>query len=187
MLIELDLDEAKRLKITTNQFLLVKFIIDNISFDEYKSTLSINEEDILNLIKKDILTTDSFYTDELTSLKVSEEFEKRFKVRDFFDEFYDEYPISASRPDGTKDYLRGDVSRCRKTYNKIVGKSRSKHEHILECLRFEVTNRRQRNNMSYMKRMSKWLFSEEWLLYDELLNNKEVQQQAEKLYGTDVE
>jgi hypothetical protein len=188
MLIELDLDEAKRLKITTNQFLLVKFIVDGINFDAYQSTLSITNSDIENLISKNILTIESKYDEsDLTSLFVTQEFIDKFKARNFFDEFFDTYPISATRPDGTKDYLRGDISRCRKTYDKIVGKSKSKHEHILECLKFEVSTRRKSGSMSYMKRMSKWLFAEEWLLYDEFLKDKKVQNTAEKIYGTEID
>lgn len=188
MLIELDLDEVKSLKITTNQFLLIKFIIDKIDIKGYKNTLSITQDDIDNLIEQNILTPESVYTyGELTNLHVTEKFEAKFKTKDFFDEFFDTYPIYALRPDGIKDYLRSDVSRSRKSYNKIVGKSRSKHEHILECLKFEISTRNQTGKMGYMKRMYKWLTAEEWLLYDEFLSSDKVKAEAVQIYGTDVE
>ena len=97
------------------------------------------------------------------------------------------YPISVTRPDGTKDYLRGDIARCRKIYNSHVGKSRSKHEYIIDALKFEITNRRINNKIGFMKRMSKWLVSQEWTLYDEFLKDKKVQKQVEEVYGTNVE
>ena len=188
MLIELDLDEAKRLKITTNQFMLIKFIVEKINFSAYQNTINIVDSDILNLIDKNILTKESVYNEmDISSLKITEEFENKFKTRNFFDEFYESYPISTSRPDGMKDYLRGDVSRCRKAYEKIVGKSKTKHEHILDCLKFELTTRKSSGSMGYMKRMSKWLLAEEWLLYDEFLKDKKVQHTEEKIYGTEID
>ena len=109
------------------------------------------------------------------------------RQKDFFDELYDIYPTFVVRTDGTRDYLRGAPSNCRKLYAKITGHSRSKHEHIKECLKFELSNRKQTNSMQYMKRMHKWLTSEEWLLYDEFMKDKKVQKKIDDVYGTAIE
>ena len=188
MLIEIDLDEAKRLKITMNQFVLIKLLIDKVDIKSLINVIRIDDKDINNLKEQNILTTESTYTDGITkNLHLTENFKMKYKQRDFFDEFYEAYPTSTTRPDGQKDYLRGDISRCRKYYQKIVGKSLSKHESMLECLNFEVKTRKAGNSLQYMKRMSKWLLSEEWLLYADAMNDVSVVRNADEMYGAKVE
>ena len=97
------------------------------------------------------------------------------------------YPISVARPDGIKDYLRGNISRSRKLYESHVGRSIEKHNMMLSALNFEITNRTISNKMGYMKRMYSWLLSEEWILYEEFLKDKTVQKQIDEVYGTKIE
>ena len=54
MLIELDLDEAKRLKLTINQFLLIKLVLDNVKADSYQNVIHLSSGDIKELIDKNI-------------------------------------------------------------------------------------------------------------------------------------
>jgi hypothetical protein len=188
MLIELDLKEVKTLKITINQFILIKLLIDEVDIKSLLDVIPVSETDINNLIEKNILTKESVYDiKDFKKLIVSKEFIERLKEKDPFDEFYELYPSSVVRTDGIKDFLRGAPSRCRVLYNKQVGRSRSKHEYMIECLKFELTNRRQTNTLSYMKRMYKWLTSEEWTLYDEFMKDTQIQKTAGDIYGTRVE
>ena len=187
MLIEIDLEEAKRLKMTVSQFILISLLAGNQNVKQFLNVISITEKDIEHLIKLNILTSESSYTKDLTQLKITDDFLLSFKTKDFFLEFFDIYPASITRPDGTRDYLRGDVSRCRKYYEKIVGQSMTKHIHIMECLKFEIDTRKRGNKLGYMKRMAKWLLSEEWLLYDEFMKDKKIQKQADVIYGTELE
>jgi hypothetical protein len=187
MLIELDLTEAKRLNITANQFILISLLINKIKIPPVMEVLNITELDIENLIEQNILTKESIYSSKFDKLFIAEEFTDKFKTKDFFLEFYDIYPPSVTRSDGIRDYLRGDVSRCRKYYEKIVGKSTDKHEAIMEALKFEVETRKRNGNSGYMKRMAKWLLSEEWLTYEEFIKDKKVQKHAETIYGTTIE
>lgn len=188
MLIEIDLEEAKKLQITVNQFLLLKFAIESINIKPYQSVIQINNVDIEELIALGILEENSTYDPKnLSKLIVTDEFSKKLKTRDFFDEFYEMYPISVSRPDGTKDYLRGNIARSRKLYNSHVGNSKTKHSAMLSSLNFEVTNRTMSGKLGYMKRMYSWLLSEEWTLYEEFLKDKKVQKQVDEVYGTKLE
>lgn len=188
MLIEVDLKEAKNLKITINQFIFIKLLIEKIDIKSLLDVIPVNESDIDNLIKQNILTKESKYKENVfDELFIEDSFVKKLKNKDFFDEFSELYPISVIRTDGSKDYLKGAPSNCRKLYTKIVGNSRSKHEHIIECLKFELSNKRTTNKMGYMKRMYKWLTSEEWLLYDQFLNDKKAQKAVENIYGTEIE
>ena len=49
MLIEIDLDEAKKLHITMNQFCLLRFLVDNVNIKPYQSVIQIDDNDIQNL------------------------------------------------------------------------------------------------------------------------------------------
>ena len=74
-----------------------------------------------------------------------------------FDMFYDQFPVYVMRPDGTKGFLRANVNKCRKEYNRIVGKSKAMHEHIMDCLKYEIDERMRTGKIGYMKTMWKWL------------------------------
>ena len=187
MLIELDLDEAKRLKLTINQFLLIKLVLDNVKADSYQNVIHLSSGDIKELIDKNIFTKSSLYDGTFKHIELTEDFKSKFITRDFFDEFYSIYPISVTRTDGSKDYLRADVYRCRKAYNSLVGKSASKHEEIVAALKHELQNRRINGSMQYMKRMYKWLTSEEYQTYSEAQNeNSVISSTPITAYGTDV-
>lgn len=188
MLIEIDLNEAKKLHITMNQFSLLRFLVDNVNIKPYQSVIQIDDNDIQNLKLQKILTPESqFDVDDLSKLKLTEEFSKKLKPVNFFDEFNLLYPASVIRPDGIRDYLKGDINRCRKSYDSKVGKSASKHEAVMNALKFEIKNRQSTNSLKYMKRMYKWLTSEEWTLYDEFMKGEKVKEQIEQIYGTNVE
>jgi hypothetical protein len=165
MLVELDLLEAKRLKLTINQFLLIRLVIDKINIAPIKETLNISGSDIDKLISLNIFTKDSLFTPTLSRLKLTPEMEKAIGTKDFFSEFYDSYPVYSIRTDGSRDYLRSDVNRARVVYNKLVGKSETKHNEVMTALKAELAEKRASNKMSYMKRMYKWLTSEEYLVY----------------------
>lgn len=89
-----------------------------------------------------------------------------------FDEFYEVFPVYVIRPDGTKGFLRANVNKCRKEYNRIIGKSKAMHEHIMACLRYEIDNKMQTGKIGYMKTMWKWLTQHEWECYEEQMNTE---------------
>lgn len=84
------------------------------------------------------------------------------KEEDFFQLFYDTYPIYVVRPDGTKGFLRGNINKCRKEYRRIVGKSKAMAEHLLECLNFDIQEKTMYGKLGYFKTMWKWLTQHEW-------------------------
>ena len=66
MLIEIDLNEAKKLHITMNQFSLLRFLVDNVNIKPYQSVIQIDDNDIQNLKLQKILTPESqFDVDDL--------------------------------------------------------------------------------------------------------------------------
>ena len=190
MLIEVDLNKAKSLKITINQFLLIKLLLSGSDVNSWLDVIPINETDINELIEKDILTKESKYSKKLKDsliINIKDEQEELLASLSDFDEFYAAYPVSVLRNDGIKDYLRGNVTNCRKLYNKLILNSNTRHSYILECLKFEIANRKTQNSMGYMKRMYKWLTSEEWSVYGEYMKDSKIKKVAANLYGSKVE
>jgi len=188
MLIEIDSSEAKRLGININQLIVLKALREKESLD-LKSLLEVNpfsENDFNDLMQKNLISTSSKY--KVSSISEVSLFGEGDECReqDRFEEFYKEYPVSVKRPDGTKDFLRGDKARCRKIYMKTIGLSDAKHQKILNALKNEVADKKMDGKLPYMKRMSKWLAAEDWLLADEIeLDNRPIQK--ERAYGTEVE
>ncbi len=185
MLVEIDLNEAKRLELTINQFLLLKLLTDKVDIKPLADVIPVSDNDVNILKRRGILEEESILdkTFKKLVLKSIDNAEVTAK-RDFFKEFYDMYPASTIRSDGVKDYLRGNPSRCRVIYEKQVGKSTKKHKEMLKALRKDLNHKMSSGSMPYMKRMYKWLTSEEWLLYQ---GEEEVKLGQENAYGTEIE
>ena len=62
MLIELDLSEAKSLKLTINQFLLIKLLLNKVDIKSYQNVIHLNNADVELLGEKKILTKESILT-----------------------------------------------------------------------------------------------------------------------------
>jgi hypothetical protein len=94
---------------------------------------------------------------------------------DQFDELLRVYPSTVLRPDGQQDYLKTNLINCRKLYNQLIKKDEVLHKQIMECLKFEVRDRINTNKMGYMKRLYKWLSTEEWRAYLDRLTESTVE------------
>ncbi len=189
MLIEIDLSTCKYLQVTPNQLIFVKLLIEGNqkNIKEFIEVSAMGPQDIDSLIEKGIID-ESSRSEDLKKLKITQSFLESLETKNFFDEFYEAYPKMTVRSDGVKDYLRTDMNRCRKYYDQLIGKSRSRHDNIMKCLAFEVSFRKRNNNMAYMKRMPKWLTSEEWKVYEQMMADiNVVTNSKEVLYGATVE
>ena len=104
-----------------------------------------------------------------------------------FVEFYDLFPSSVQRPDGTKDYLRNNKEKSMKVYNKLA-RLASKHEEIMNALKFEIEYRKKNGTLSYMKRMTNWLASNEWESWIGLMNEAKnsIGIEIKAKYGQDL-
>lgn len=186
MILELDtsiLDKIPEIK-SINQLVLLNLALnDNKSNhqDIHKLLSLVNEEEIQDLIDKNLLRVDIsdsyilYKTDKLSNLLKED--------RTMFDQFYEQYPIYVIRPDGTKGFLRANINKCRREYNHIVGKSKAMHEHLLKCLQYEVQNKMLTGKLGYMKTMWKWLTQHEWEAIEDQLNDQPVKYEA---YGTGI-
>ena len=184
MILELDISLLKTLNLSINQLAFISLVLSENQKDhqDIQELLSrVNEEEIQDLIQRNIIITQTMNNG--ISYQLSDDIINTLRKRNdsMFDEFYETFPVYVIRPDGTKGFLRANVNKCRKEYNRIVGKSRAMHEHIMDCLRYELDDKIRTGKLGYMKTMWKWLTQHEWECYEEQLKVKE-----EDTYGTDI-
>ena len=184
MILELDISLLKTLNLSINQLAFISLVLSGNQKDhqDIQELLSrVNEEEIQDLIQRNIIITQTMNNG--ISYQLSDDIINTLRKRNdsMFDEFYETFPVYVIRPDGTKGFLRANVNKCRKEYNRIVGKSRAMHEHIMDCLRYELDDKMRTGKLGYMKTMWKWLTQHEWECYEEQLKVKE-----EDIYGTDI-
>ena len=189
MILELDttlLDMYEDLSLNQLIFLTLVLNEDQHKSQDIHSFLSrISENEIQELINNNFITVTTSGDNKI--YKTTDKL-KNYSDREktWFDEFYEVFPVYVMRPDGTKGFLRSNINKCRNEYNKIVGKSRAMHEHILECLKFEVSNKTMTGKLGYFKTMWKWLTQHEWEVIEEQLQYEQGETVNENSYGTTI-
>ena len=175
MILELDTSLLNKFNLSINQLVFISLVLNGnqINSQDIHELLSrVNEEEIQELINRNIVVVTTSDNNKIYS--PSEELLETIKKdrESMFDEFYEVFPVYVIRPDGTKGFLRANVNKCRKEYNRIIGKSKAMHEHVMDCLRYEIDNKMQTGKIGYMKTMWKWLTQHEWECYEEQMNTE---------------
>ena len=175
MILELDTSLLNKFSISINQLVFISLVLNDnqINNQDIHELLSrVNEEEIQDLIQRNIIVVT--ISDDNKIYSPSKELLDFIKKNEqsMFDEFYEVFPIYVTRPDGTRGFLRSNVNKCRKEYNRIIGKSKAMHEYILSCLRYEIDDKLQTGKIGYMKTMWKWLTQHEWECYEEQMNTE---------------
>ena len=187
MIIEVDTSLLEKIgNLNIDQLVFLSLLLnENQTFNQDIQNLIslVPDEDIADLNRRDLIVTT--HTNDSISYDLSDTSKALLKEKDWFDEFYEQFPVYITRPDGSRDYLRTNVQKCRQQYKKIVGRSKAMHEHLLKALQYDLTKRMTNGNLSYMKSMWKWLTQCEWENYDEELKYESNQVKA-KNYGTDI-
>ena len=151
--------------------------------DVRKIVSLISDDEIQQLIDKDLITS----IERGNSITYTET-EKLTKVitleKDYFDLFYDMYPIYVLRPDGAKNYLRANVNKCRHLFKTISGNSEAMSEHLIDCLKFELEKKTREGKLSYMKTMWRWLVDHQWEATEEEMHDTAINKVDS--YGTDI-
>ena len=184
-----------KMHINAHQFLIIRFLYEKkfIYLEHYLASTKSNKNislDIKDLEEKGyinpILKTDGSYNFPKCILSYSAI--QNFNGGDYYEKLYQKYPSKVYRTDGTPDYLRADRRKCEQLYSMIILNDTIKHNHILKCLDVEIKHRRATNSMGYMKRMSKWIASEEWKIYEDRASNEiSANEEKEIGYGEEVE
>jgi hypothetical protein len=198
MLLQVDVESLIKNRVSADQFLVTQLINDK-NYDLLNQYLGLYSSDeikslFLNLVKVGLVDNyNNIDQYDVTKLTVRPSFMKVLAQGDFFNEFLQVYPASVVRPDGVKDYLRTDLNRARKSYSKITGNKLIIHQSILEALRFEILLRKKENNLAYMKKLPKWLASEEWKIYEQRIKDEGFEslvacnQEGDLGYGNNLE
>lgn len=176
-------------KMSINQLVFLTLVLNenqsnNQDIHQFLSRISENE--IQELVDSNIITVITSGDSKIYS--ISEDTRKHLKQdKSWFDEFYEVFPVYVTRPDGTKGFLRSNINKCRKEYNRIVGKSRAMHEHLIKCLQFEIDNKMITGKIGYMKTMWKWLTQREWEVTEEEMQfSMEQYINNEVAYGANI-
>lgn len=176
-------------KMSINQLVFLTLVLNenrsnNQDIHQFLSRISENE--IQELVDSNIITVITSGDSKIYS--ISEDTRKCLKQdKSWFDEFYEVFPVYVTRPDGTKGFLRSNINKCRKEYNRIVGKSRAMHEHLIKCLQFEIDNKTITGKIGYMKTMWKWLTQREWEVTEEEMQfSMEQDINNEVAYGANI-
>lgn len=191
MIVDIDINTLIREKLTPNQLFILQLLMEGQYSMLKEWYTSLDDSSVIRDLHKLIELEFIINTDVSDDVNFS-----RFAVlakgikllgmdRDWFQELVDNYPVKTIRSDGTKDYLRTDLERCRKIYQRVTNGNLSKHEEILDCLTYELSIRESEGSMPYMKRLPKWLASEEWKAYKERMNDEE-NGEIDNVYGTEL-
>lgn len=191
MVIEIDTEQLKRLKVTAHEFLILRMLLDNnltLLYDYFSYTGSKEEmeKSIQKLEEKGYIEGNTIDLSILANLKLTEKVRKIFAFDvDPFYELYKLYPTKTIRPDGKEVYLRRNYKYCNDLYNNVVRANPIKHRNILEALRKEINDRDLKGTMQYMKTLASWLSDQSWQDYEDTVGPSS--QNKPEIYGTDVE
>lgn len=179
----LDLPEP----INMNQLVFLSMVLDKNQTtknqDVHRLISLIDDDEISYLVQQNLIT--SIERGEFTVYEATEKL-KSFMTgeKDYFDMFYDQYPIYVLRPDGSKSYLRANVNKCRHLFNVTCGNSSAMAEHLIACLNFEIHKKMAEGKLSYMKTMWRWLVDHQWEESEEEMND--TVEKPTSTYGTDL-
>lgn len=172
--------------LNSNQLLFLSVVLDKNQpkYQDVRKIVSlISDDEIQHLISQQLIV--SIERDDSITYQPTENLKTAIAPsRDYFDIFYDMYPVYVMRVDGSKSYLRANVNKCRHYFNTKCGKSSAMAEHIIKCLDFEVSKRMREGSLSYMMTMWNWLTRSQWEAVEDEIQDASTQNVNS--YGTEL-
>ena len=172
-----------------NQLVFLSMVLDknqNTKHQDVHRLVSlINDDEISYLVQQNLVT--SMERGEFRVYEATERLKTFMKnEKDYFDLFYELYPVYVLRPDGMKSYLRANVNKCRHLFNVTCGNSSAMAEHLIKCLEFEISKKMKEGKLSYMKTMWRWLVDHQWEAIEEEMKDLDSHTNNYSTYGTDL-
>lgn len=167
MTVDVNIDKILKLGITADVYIML-YLIHKKNFTVANKIQSkhpvLTEEVVSDLISKRLIHNSNNPGEFLPQKIIIRDIfvENVITPISFYDEFLEHFPVKVTRPEGNVDYLRVDLKRCKVLYNKITKGDREIHNNMLRYLDEEVKCRTNTNQLKFMKRLPKWLASEEW-------------------------
>ena len=187
MIIEVNtklLDEYPELN--SNQLLFLSRGLDKNQpkYQDVRKVISlISDDEISYLVSQELVT--AIESGESITYQPTEKLKQAvLPKKDYFDVFYDMYPVYVTRADGSKSYLRANVNKCRHFFNTKCGRSSAMAEHLIKCLDYEISKRMREGSLSYMMTMWNWLTRSQWEAVEEEM--QDTTKQAVNSYGTEL-
>lgn len=192
MVVDIDTKKLFKLGISAEEYFVLKTIEKRgyAILDKYFETYPVLNDSVLNKLVnlKLIHNANKKNKYDCRKIIIRNKFKEDTKdLFDLFQQFYNLYPLKVTRPDGSVDYLRTDKTRCRKLYNDKLKRSEAIHEEVMESLRHEIEERTKTGSLQYMKRMPKWLASEEWTVWKQKLDEERDLDVSDFGYGLKLE
>lgn len=172
--------------INLNQLIFLSMVLNKNQIpnqDVRKIVSLISDDEISYLISQGLITLiekgNSKIYQETNLLK-----QKIAPSKDYFDLFYDMYPVYVLRPDGVKSYLRANINKCRHFFDVTTGNSIAMKEHLIKCLEYEISKKMREGKLGYMKTMWRWLIDHQWEETEEEM--KDNSSTNTNTYGTEL-
>ena len=171
--------------LTASQLIFLSMVLDKNQpkYQDVQKVVSlVSNDDISYLIEQGLISSIE-RGDSITYVPTDKLKQEVAPAKDYFDLFYDMYPVYVMRKDGTKSYLRANVNKCRNFFNTKCGKSSAMAEHIIRCLDYEISKRMREGSLSYMMTMWNWLTRSQWEAIEDELNDAP---KTVSTYGTEL-
>lgn len=179
MIVTIDIDKMFKFGITPDEYTLLQLIQNHALVSARKliqKTPTLTSSTLDKLVEKRLIHNSNQNGEmDVNHIMLRNTFIGEVKQDDLFEELLLEFPGKITRPDGTTDWLKTDLNKCRKLYSQLVKKDTVVHKNIMECLKFEVRERNRTGKMSYMKRLPKWLATEEWKVWQQQLQDVDTE------------
>lgn len=188
MIIELNTKLLAIPGINSNQLIFLSLVLDKnqkpYNQDVRRVVSLIHDDEIRDLIDKKLII--SIERGNSITYQPTDELEQIVKPqKDYFDLFYEMYPVYVLRPDGAKSYLRSNVNKCKTIFKTFTGRSEAMAEHIINCLDFELKQKMNVGKLGYMPTMWNWLTRRSWEAIEEEMKDNVITEQK-STYGTDL-
>ena len=110
-------------KINLNQLVFLSMILNKnqkLNNQDVRKIVSlISDEDVSYLKEQGLIT--SIERGNSITYQATDQLKNHLKPeKDWFDQFYDMYPVYIMRSDGVKTCLRANVNKCRRMFNSII-------------------------------------------------------------------
>lgn len=172
-------------ELNSNQLLFLSMVLDKNQpkyQDVCKVISLISDDEISYLVEQGLIL--SIEREDAKTYQPTDKLQRSIAPsKDYFDLFFDMYPVYVMRKDGTKCYLRANVNKCRHFFNTKCGKSTAMAEHIIRCLDYEISKRMREGSLSYMMTMWNWLTRSQWEAIEDEMNDTSNTQST---YGTEL-
>lgn len=180
---EVDINRLIGLGLTIQEYMILYLLYnDNRDIlDSYNNNIGFGEDrdlsDILdNLYDKgyinndengESICTDKFKTEVLKIPKV----DNNISFEEAFEQLREHFPTKVTSPNGAVRRLQSDIDRCKKLYKKTIVFSDGtidleSHKFILQCIDFEVNERRKGKNEAYWQLLPTYLNQRGWELVE---------------------